>query len=101
MKSLKDFLRSFFNNKGHYVFLSFLIAKVCGFAGSLLIIRLLPENEFGILSIVLSVLAIFLPFTGFGSGQSLMRFGSISSDETQKLQISSYFFSKGFFSKSY
>lgn len=97
MKSLKDFLRSFFNNKGHYVFLSFLIAKVCGFAGSLLIIRLLPENEFGILSIVLSVLAIFLPFTGFGSGQSLMRFGSISSDETQKLKISSYFFFKGIF----
>ncbi|ANF50919.1 hypothetical protein A0O34_10490 [Chryseobacterium glaciei] len=95
MKSLKDFLRSFFNNSGHYVFLSFLIAKICGFIGSLLIIRLLPENEFGVLSIVLSVLTIFLPFTGFGSGQSLMRFGSISSDENEKLKISSYFFFKG------
>ncbi|MEI7488441.1 MAG: oligosaccharide flippase family protein, partial [Chryseobacterium sp.] len=95
MKSLKDFLRSFFNNSGHYVFLSFLIAKICGFIGSLLIIRLLPENEFGVLSIFLSVLTIFLPFTGFGSGQSLMRFGSISSDENEKLKISSYFFFKG------
>jgi len=95
MKSLKDFLRSFFDNHGHYVFLSFLIAKICGFAGTLLVIRLLPENEFGILSIVISVLTIFLPFTGFGSGQALMRFGSISSDENEKRKISSYFFFKG------
>ena len=95
MKSLKDFLRSFFNNSGHYVFLSFLIAKICGFVGSLLVIRLLPENEFGILSIVLSILAIFLPFTGFGSGQSLMRYGSIATDEDQKYKLSSYFFFKG------
>jgi O-antigen/teichoic acid export membrane protein len=95
MKSLKDFLRSFFDNHGHYVFLSFLIAKICGFASTLLVIRLLPENEFGILSIVISVLTIFLPFTGFGSGQTLMRFGSISSDEHEKRKISSYFFFKG------
>jgi O-antigen/teichoic acid export membrane protein len=97
MKSLKDFLRSFFNNQGHYVFLSFLIAKICGFAGNLLVIRLLSENEFGVLSIALSVLTIFMPFTGFGSGQSLMRFGSISTDETEKRKISSYFFFKGLF----
>lgn len=97
MKSLKLFLRNFINNSGHYVFLSFFLAKICGFAGSLLIIRLLPENEFGILSIVFSVFAIFLPFTGFGSGQSLIRFGAISSDENEKQQISSYFFFRGIF----
>lgn len=95
MKSLKDFLRSFFNNSGHYVFLSFLIAKICGFTGSLLIIRLLPEKEFGILSIALSVVAIFLPFTGFGSSQSLMRYGSIVSGEDEKQKLSAYFFFKG------
>lgn len=95
MKSLKDFLRNFFNNSGHYVFLSFLIAKICGFIGSLLIIRLLPENEFGVLSIVLSLLTIFLPFTGFGSSQSLMRYGSMSSDKDQKQKLSAYFFYKG------
>ncbi|WP_431612262.1 oligosaccharide flippase family protein [Chryseobacterium sp. 'Rf worker isolate 10'] len=95
MKSLKDFLRNFFSNSGHHVFFSFLIAKISSFLGSLLIIRLLPENEFGVLSIVLSVLTIFTPFTGFGSSQSLMRFGSISSDKDEKLKISSYFFFKG------
>jgi len=95
MKSLRDFFRSFLSNNGHHVFMSFFIAKICGFAGSLLMIRLLPESEFGILSIVLSVYSIFLPFTGFGSGQSLIRFGSLSSDEHEKQSISSYFFFKG------
>ncbi|KNB61995.1 oligosaccharide flippase family protein [Chryseobacterium sp. Hurlbut01] len=95
MKSLHDFFRSFFSNNGHHVLISFFIAKICGFAGSLLIIRLLPESEFGVLSIVLSVFSVFLPFTGFGSGQSLIRFGSLSSDENEKHRISSYFFFKG------
>lgn len=95
MKSLRDFFRSFLSNSGHHVFMSFFIAKICGFAGSLLMIRLLPESEFGILSIVLSVYSIFLPFTGFGSGQSLIRFGSLSSDKKEKQRISSYFFFKG------
>ncbi|WP_165852182.1 oligosaccharide flippase family protein [Chryseobacterium pennae] len=95
MKSLQDFLRNFFSNSGHHVFFSFLIAKVCSFLGSLLIIKLLPESEFGVLSIVLSVVTIFTPFTGFGSSQSLMRFGSISLDKDEKLKISSYFFFKG------
>ncbi|MFP3596281.1 oligosaccharide flippase family protein [Chryseobacterium sp. SIMBA_029] len=97
MKSLKDFLKSFLNNSGHHIFFSFLIAKICGFVGSILIIRLLPEKEFGILSILLSLLTIFVPFTGFGSGQSLLRFGSLSTDTVEKQKISSYFFFKGIF----
>lgn len=97
MKSLKDFLGSFFNNSGHHVFLSFLIAKICGFVGSILIIRLLPEKEFGVLSILLSLLTIFVPFTGFGSGQILLRFGSLARDVNEKRKISSYFFFRGIF----
>lgn len=97
MKSLSDFLKSFVSNSGHHVFFSFLIAKICGFLGSILIIRLLPEKEFGVLSILLSLLTIFVPFTGFGSGQSLLRFGSLSNDMVEKQKISSYFFFKGIF----
>lgn len=96
MNSLKEFLNNFFNNKGHFVFLSFLIAKICGFLSSIVIIKLLPENEFGILSIVLSVFAIFLPFAGLGSNQILLRYGSLHDDE-DKRKLSSYLFFKGFF----
>lgn len=96
MNSLKEFLNGFFKNKGHHVFLSFLIAKICGFASSIVIIRLLTEDDYGILSIVLSVFAIFLPFSGLGSNQILLRYGSISENDN-KQKLSSYLFFKGFF----
>lgn len=98
MGGLKEFLSRFFSNKGHHVFFSFLIAKICGFLGSLVIIRLLPENEYGILSIVMSVCAIFLPFSGFGSNHILLRYGSISEKEN-KQNLSSYLFFKGIFNE--
>lgn len=96
MRSFSAFIRDFFSNKGQYVFVSLLIAKICGFAGSLLIIRILPESEFGLMSIVASVFSIFAPFNGFGSTQSLLRFGSIVEDESEKKALSQYLFRKGF-----
>lgn len=96
MNSLKEFLNGFLRNKGHHVFLSFLIAKVCGFLGSIVIIRLLSENDYGVLSVVMAVFAIFLPFSGLGSNQILLRYGSIS-ENNDKQKLSSYLFYKGFF----
>lgn len=97
MKSLRIFIDDFFKNKGQHVFFSLLIAKICAFLGSLFIIRILPENEFGILSIVASVFAIFAPFSGFGSQQSLLRFGSVTFDHTEKKSLAKYLLMKGFF----
>ncbi|TXF76165.1 oligosaccharide flippase family protein [Chryseobacterium sp.] len=96
MKNLQEFLRSFIQNKGQHVFLSLLIAKLCAFLGSLFIIRLLPENEFGVVSIVASVFAIFAPFSGFGSQQSLLRFGSLAEESSGKKALSKYLLVTGF-----
>ncbi|MDR2207187.1 MAG: oligosaccharide flippase family protein [Flavobacteriaceae bacterium] len=97
MQNLTDFIKHFFKNKGQHVFVSLLIAKICAFLGSLFIIRLLPENEFGVLSIAASIFAIFVPFSGFGSTQSLLRFGAISQSEQDKKELSDYLFRRGFF----
>lgn len=96
MKSLRNFIDDFFKNKGQHVFLALLIAKVCAFLGSFFIIRILPENEFGAISIVASVFAIFMPFSGFGSQQSLLRFGSMSDDLMEKEKLSKYLLKQGF-----
>lgn len=96
MNSLKTFIDDFFKNKGQHVFLSLFIAKICAFLGSLFIIRILPENEFGTISIVTSVFAIFMPFSGFGSQQSLLRFGSISDNLEEKKTLSNYLLKQGF-----
>ena len=95
MKSLSEFLRNFFQNKGQHVFLSLLIAKICAFLGSLFIIRILPESDFGTISIVASVFAIFTPFSGFGSHQSLLRFGSLNDDVSEKRSLANFLMLKG------
>lgn len=97
MKSLRSFISDFFKNKGQHVFLSLFIAKICAFLGSLFIIRILPENEFGTISIVASVFAIFVPFSGFGSQQILLRYGSISEHLEEKKKLSQYLLKQGFF----
>ena len=95
MQSLRDFISRFFGNKGQFVFLSLLVAKVCAFVGSVYVIRLLPPDQFGLVSIVASVFAVFVPFSGFGSMQSLLRFGAITEDEREQQQLSTYLFSRG------
>ncbi|WP_226063414.1 oligosaccharide flippase family protein [Kaistella polysaccharea] len=97
MESLRIFITDFFKNKGQHVFLSLLIAKICAFVGSLLIIRFLPENEFGMISIVASVFAIFLPFSGFGSQQSLLRYGSLQAKVENKMMLSKFLLKEGFY----
>lgn len=95
MKSLSEFLRNFFQNKGQHVFLSLLFAKICAFLGSLFIIRILPESDFGTISIVASVFAIFTPFSGFGSHQSLLRFGSLNDNVSEKRSLANFLMLKG------
>lgn len=96
MKSLQEFLRNFLLRKGQYVFFSLLIAKICAFLGALFLIRILPENQFGTMSIVASVFAVFAPFSGFGSPQILLRYGSISNEAEEKNALSKYLFFQGF-----
>ncbi|WP_051878239.1 oligosaccharide flippase family protein [Chryseobacterium sp. FH1] len=97
MGNLSDFLRNFLKNKGHFVFGSLLVAKICGFVGALIVIRLLSENDFGLVSIVTSLLAVFLAFSGFGSQQILLRYGSIAKTTEDKNVLSAYLLKQGFY----
>lgn len=96
MSSLSHFISNFLKNKGHFVFLSFLIAKICGFATSIILIRLLTKENFGVLSIVLSLLVIFMPLSGFGAPQALLRFGVLTPTNKAKNNLSRYLLSLGF-----
>lgn len=97
MGNLSDFIRNFFRNKGHFVFGSLLIAKICGFITSVAIIRLLPESDFGLISIVAAMSAVFLSFSGFGSQQILLRYGSIAKTAEEKNGLSIYLWKRGFY----
>jgi len=96
MKGGWQFLKNFFSNQGHYVLVSLLIGKICAFLSSLFIIRLLPEKDFGTMSIVAALFATFASCTGLGSYQSLLRFGSLAESDCTKKKLSGYLLVKGF-----
>lgn len=96
MKNLKDFLRTFIQNSGHFVFVSLLLAKITAFLTSLLIIRWLPVQDFGALTTVFSLFSVFAPFSGLGSSQALLRFGSLENKQKDKEILGNYLFQKGF-----
>nr|WP_314493000.1 oligosaccharide flippase family protein [uncultured Chryseobacterium sp.] len=97
MKSLISFLKGFLKNEGHYVFTSLLIGKICGFLTSLFIIKMLPTEDFGKMSIVAAIFAVFSACNGLGSHQSLLRFGSIADSDEEKRNLSAYLIKKGFY----
>lgn len=96
MRSLYIFISDFLKNNGHHIFGSLLIAKICGFVGSLFIINNLPKSEFGIISIVASVFFIFVSFNGFGSNQILLRYGSLDQHICDKKTLTNYLLKRGF-----
>ena len=70
-------LKNFMNKDGAYVFASSLITKISSFLTSLILIRVLSPDEFGVLSYALSVLAFFIPFSGGGMQHSFLRFAPL------------------------
>ena len=92
MKSLQEFLQNFFKNKGQYVFLSLLIAKICGLISSIAVVRMLPQSDFGMMTIVASVFAVFATFSGLGSSQGFLRFGAIAEQAEEKEKLHQHFF---------
>lgn len=96
MKSLQEFLQNFFKNKGQYVFFSLLIAKICGLISSIAVVRMLPQSDFGMMTIVASVFAVFATFSGLGSSQGFLRFGAIAEQSEEKEKLHQHFFLQGF-----
>lgn len=97
MSKLSVFLKDFYKNHGMLVFLSFLIQKITAFAITLILVRLLTKEEFGLLSIVPATFALFATFTGFGLPVALLRYGSILKKDEEKEAFSTQIFHKSIF----
>lgn len=73
-------INNFIDKKGFYVFGSSLISKLCSFLTSIILIRVLSPQDFGVLSYALSSLAFFIPFSGGGMQHSFLRFAPLSKE---------------------
>ena len=80
-------LKNFIDKEGTYVFASSLFTKICSFLTSLILIRILSPDEFGVLSYVLSALAFFIPFSGGGMQHSFLRYAPMLDDKENRLGL--------------
>ena len=89
-------LKNFINKEGTYVFASSLITKICSFLTSLILIRILTPDEFGVLSYVLSTLAFFIPFSGGGMQHSFLRYAPMLDDKKNWIGLFQHSLYRGF-----
>ena len=77
------------------MFASSLFTKICSFLTSLILIRILSPDEFGVLSYVFSALAFFIPFSGGGMQHSFLRYAPMFVDKKDKLGLFQHSFFRG------
>lgn len=77
--SVGSFISSFVKRGGFAVLFSTALVKFSSAILSIVIVRLLSKEDFGVLSFVLSIYSIAIVLAGFGGNYSLLRYGSITS----------------------
>lgn len=95
MNSFINFLKDFFRNRGLIVFSAFIIEKLVMLINTIFIVKMISQEEFGRVTLIASVLAFFVPLSGFGTFSMLLKFGSEQKSEEDKLQLSQEIFRKG------
>ena len=95
MNSFVNFLKDFFRNRGLIVFSAFIIEKLVMLINTIFIVKMISQEEFGRVTLIASVLAFFVPLSGFGTFSMLMKFGSEQKSEVDKLRLSQEIFRKG------
>ena len=94
-------LKSFKKREGAYVLASSLFTKICSFSSSLLLIRILSPDEYGVLSYVLSALAFFIPFSGGGIQHAFLRYAPMFADKKDRLGLFQHSLFRGLFFSSF
>lgn len=92
---MKEFLKSFFQQKGMWITASFLVSKVSSLLLTLCMARLLPVQDFGLVMYGLNYLGFFIPFVGLGASNATLRYGALSTDAKHKEKIMGYAFTYG------
>jgi O-antigen/teichoic acid export membrane protein len=97
MKDFVKFIQSFLKNDGLYVFSSLLVEKLVMLINTIFIVKMIPQDEFGRITLITSILAFMSPWSGFGSLQVLMKFGAGETNEEKRSQLSQKLFRYGIF----
>ncbi len=79
-----NFIGGFLSRGGKAILISTVLARGLTFFASWLALQLLPGESLGLILFAVSILSFFIPFTGFGAAQGLLRFGALREDPGEK-----------------
>ncbi|WP_124059174.1 oligosaccharide flippase family protein [Vaginisenegalia massiliensis] len=98
INKLKNIISDYSRRGGFHILLSSIISNISGLVLTIIIVRILSQNEYGELMFLQSFVTVFIPFAGLGLNYSLLRFGAIAKTENEKNKIFSLCLKYGFIS---
>jgi len=95
MGALKQYIQSFVKRGGILIALSTFLSKFSTAILSIVVVRILTQEQYSDVAYLLSFYAILIVFAGLGGNYSLMRYGSISNSYLEKKNLYYFALKKG------
>ena len=95
MNNIKEFFNNFINRSGGYVFLANVSSRLLSFFASWLAIKLIPNEELGIILFSYNIIGLMLPLSGAGLQHSLIRYAPFLKKKEEKTELLNYVINKG------
>lgn len=95
MKTIKQFINSFLGRSGTYVLSATIFARLFSLIASWLALKLISNNELGVVLFAYNIIIFLIPISGFGLHQSLIRYGALLKNKEDKNSLFIYVLKKG------
>jgi O-antigen/teichoic acid export membrane protein len=95
MKLIRDYILGFLSRSGSYVFLATVIARILSFVASLFALKLISNEDLGVVLFAYNIILFLTPISGFGLHQSLIRYGALQKTQQEKDNLFLYVLKKG------
>ena len=83
----QKFIEGLLTRKGQWILSSSLLTKFSGLLLSLIIVRILSVDDYGIITLYKTIFLFLTPLVGLGLNHSLLRYGALSSDRDYKIEL--------------
>ncbi|MGB5243278.1 MAG: polysaccharide biosynthesis C-terminal domain-containing protein [Lutimonas sp.] len=93
---MSAFIFNFLSRKGAWVFSSMVIGKLLTFLSSWIALQLLDQDDLGNLLFALNIVLFFIPISGFGGAQGLLRYGALEEKKGYEQNLLHEVIKKGF-----
>lgn len=95
MNLLITYVKNFINRAGSYVFIANIFARIFSFIASWLALKLISNDELGVVLFAYNIIVFLIPISGFGLNQSLIRYGALLKSKEEKNSLFLYVLNKG------